>query len=242
MPSTAVCKSASFAGFGLLFNEVQCYLDATSRFRHAAWARVRALNITMMDFAARANGKPEQVAIVYLDSDAFISNHDVKIMRVTASVSVWEDEVRGNQCTGSMIWANTEEALEFLNTWWNSDLDGKMYDRERQWDQSVWQRTLQQTERNRILMLPSKGWTQLPNYTFWENSVLGGATMATTIAQGKPQVENSVPFIRHMWGGLAAKESSYLKKEFHRLEAKILDFQSIEPCPKSFSQHMYCMR
>ena len=168
---------------------------STGRARAVPWFRIQAINDTLHEFGK----KGERVVVLYLDSDAYISNHDVIFSKVTAPMSVWENEVRSELCSGAMVFTNKPTTFEILLSWWNQP--SRKFDFSWPWEQGVLNKFVLPAYRQEIVMLPSIGWaTPALKWVSWDSGVLNVPMDHLTEA---PYVYNSTikyhSFLRHMW-------------------------------------------
>lgn len=170
--------------------------------------------------------KTKNIFLLYLDSDAFVSNQRLRLdaFNFATNVAIWEDEVRGQFCSGAMIFQGRGRDLhDFMSSWWHNNLT--KFDIDRQWDQAVLNLVLKDQYHHRITMLPSYGWVKGNSllYPYWDS---GTYFFNSTI-------KHYVNFVKHMLGGLAERNLTFLKNEFTLLNASMLRSNMFLPCQNS---------
>lgn len=224
-----------------------CTLDNTGRRRAPSWARVLAINETITHNADRNIG----TTILYLDSDAYISNHSIPFRSFPTTAAIWEDEIRNNLCSGTMFWKFTSKFHQIITDWWDYNVTRKS-DEERQWEQTVLNNYLVVKYRRNIMKLPALGWIDINNKIAWDNGFL-----MDEHAQSKKMIfinetynltEKHVKetlystYIQHLWGGLAQKYKNVLEDDFQRLGASFLTEENVIECDLSSSTRAFWRR
>lgn len=217
----------------------RCPVDpATGRGRASPWFRIQAINDTLYEFEQ----KGEKAAVLYLDSDAYISNHELVISKVTAPMSVWENEVRSELCSGTMVFTNAPKTFEILSSWWNEP--NKKYDFSWPWEQGVLNKYVLSKYSRDIVMLPSIGWaTPGLKWVSWDSGILLNTPMDHFTDQ--PYVLNSTTmkykhFIRHMWqwATMPKQKNSVLMHDFNLIKPGDLNVKFCSSSSRFFDT--YC--
>ena len=181
------------------------------------------------------------MAVLYLDSDAYISNHEVIFSKVTAPMGVWENEVRSELCSGTMLFTNKPKTFEILSSWWNQP--NKKFDFSWPWEQAVLNKYVLPEYRREILMLPSIGWaTPSLKSVSWDSGVFINTPMDHFTDQ--PYELNSTKgqyghFIRHLWqwATMPKQKNSLLMHDFGIIKPGDL---SLKLCRNSPISDTYC--
>jgi hypothetical protein len=227
-------------------NGESCKLDNSSRLRAPGWARVLALNETLAYYSQRG----DNATILYLDSDAYVSNHSIPMLEFEASASIWEDEIPLQFCSGTMMWRNSRIVHQVLSDRWrfNETLE---YDLSRQWEQAVLNLDLMHKYREEIQKLPSLGWAT-PNHVAWDSGFLKAYLapsnrtiyhdMSFNLTVADLESNQYVSYIQHMWGGLHTRYIDILHQDFKRLNGSLLFQSDFYGCDLSTETSEYWQR
>lgn len=211
------------------FGAEDCFYDDYSRSnRFASWAKIIAINETLTEYT-RAN---KQVVVFYLDSDAFVSDHSLRLTSMCASLAIWEDEMTHSFCSGVMLFRNTPESMEVLQDWWHGTLKGRNAQTVLWWEQRILNNNILSKYGQRIVMLPSAGWTTAGEQ-FWDSGVVAGAMNKTAEQSYAAEMNSYRPFVRHMWAGKHEKHLHVIQEEFQRVEAALLSRHEFHWCPNA---------
>jgi hypothetical protein len=220
-------KYASRKGYHFVWYKVLCpsgrgcSLDNSTRTRAPAWARIRAISETLSYYSVDY----DQVSILYVDSDAYVSNHSTALFNFLQTAAIWEDGLSNQVCTGTMIWRNSAKALQILSDWWNFN-QTYLYDEKRQWEQTVFNKYLIRKYRDDIYKLPSMGWVNYRKKIAWDNGLLY-PSQRMVYFDSKYKLrhlyrQKYYSFIKHMWGGIINTNFKSLLIAFNALNASLL--------------------
>ena len=212
-----------------------CLFDDPHRPRAPAWARVLAIHEIFQEY----RHKRRTVAVMYLDSDAIVSDHSMRVGPMTAALGAWEDEIQGSMCTGAFIVRNNPVGRAIMHDWWNSSWNLR-YDLTRQWDQAVFNGDIVNKHRDDIVMMPSAGWTN--QVEKGEPKIFWGSGYFPNMSATSLSTENSFfyrPGIQHLWGGLADQFPDHLDLIMNETNSLPVTAHDVRRC--AGTKHMWCL-
>ena len=204
-----------------------CDFDKSGRQRHPAWAKLIAIK-RVLKYYEKNN---ENVVILYLDTDAYIADHSLRISSPSAPIAIWEVDDRGQYCSGSMLIKSSTVANNIIDEWWNNN--DTLHDVTPPWEQDVLNIEVRPKRVNDIHMLPSFGWRG--KGMLWDSGLLLNESMNHKYHQpyNLSGISSYKTFIHHLWAGLKFKNIPYLRKEVHRLQAPLLSSTDFVYCVNS---------
>jgi len=163
--------------------------------RHPAWGKLFAVNHSLFG--------PSPVKIVlYLDSDAYIHLHTLRVGKPNFPLVLWGDE-RGPEDlanTGVQLWTASAESRNIVESWWKQE-DGPLY------EQDSFHEVIQQQFRSDIKILPNHNGFLRNNLSDFNeagtyNKIVGWRheiSVSTYQTKHNPVLEI---FVVHMWADI----------------------------------------